>query len=81
MTPAAITIEQLQIQRGAKLVIPGLDVEIPAGRITGLLGPSGSRQVDPAASDRRRPGGARRHRDRARTGRPARPAFGARSGT
>ena len=42
MTPAAITIEQLRIQRGAKVVIPGLDVEIPAGRITGLLGPSGS---------------------------------------
>ena len=39
---AAIRIDGLQIQRGAKLVIPGLDVEVPAGRITGLLGPSGS---------------------------------------
>jgi ABC-2 type transport system ATP-binding protein len=42
MTPAAIEIDQLRIQRGPKLVIPGLDVEIPAGRISGLLGPSGS---------------------------------------
>ena len=38
----AIRIDGLRIQRGAKLVIPGLDVDIPAGRITGLLGPSGS---------------------------------------
>lgn len=38
----AIEIEGLRVRRGAKLVIPGLDVEIPAGRITGLLGPSGS---------------------------------------
>ncbi len=42
MTPAAITVERLRIQRGTKVVLPGLDVEIPAGRITGLLGPSGS---------------------------------------
>ncbi len=42
MTPAAITIENLQIQRGTKLVIPGLAVEVAAQRITGLLGPSGS---------------------------------------
>jgi ABC-2 type transport system ATP-binding protein len=38
----AIAIEDLRIARGERLVIPGLDVEIPAGRITGLLGPSGS---------------------------------------
>ena len=39
---AAIAIEALRIRRGAKLVIPALDVEIHAGRVTGLLGPSGS---------------------------------------
>ena len=42
MTTPAIEIQGLRVQRGSKLVIPGLDVEIPAGRITGLLGPSGS---------------------------------------
>jgi len=42
MTPAAIKVDGLRVQRGAKLVIPDLDVEIAAGRITGLLGPSGS---------------------------------------
>ena len=42
MTTAAIEIEGLRIQRGTKLVIPDLDVEVPAGEITGLLGPSGS---------------------------------------
>jgi ABC-2 type transport system ATP-binding protein len=38
---AAVTIEGLRVQRGEKLVIPGLDVEVAAGQITGLLGPSG----------------------------------------
>jgi ABC-2 type transport system ATP-binding protein len=39
---AAVTVAGLRVERGEKLVIPGLDVELPAGRITGLLGPSGS---------------------------------------
>jgi ABC-2 type transport system ATP-binding protein len=40
--PAAIAVEQLRVVRGGKTVLPGLDVEIHAGRVTGLLGPSGS---------------------------------------
>ena len=42
MNTPAIEVQGLQVQRGSKLVIPGLDVEVPPGRITGLLGPSGS---------------------------------------
>ena len=38
---AAISISDLVVVRGTKTVIPGLDVEIPARQITGLLGPSG----------------------------------------
>ena len=40
MTPA-ISISNLRVVRGGNVVIPGLDVEVGAGRITGLLGPSG----------------------------------------
>ena len=39
---AAVTIEGLRVVRGEKLVIPGFDVEVAAGEITGVLGPSGS---------------------------------------
>ena len=39
---AAVTIEGLRVVRGGKLVIPGFDIEVAAGRITGVLGPSGS---------------------------------------
>jgi ABC-2 type transport system ATP-binding protein len=42
MSGPAIVVEGLRIARGKRLVIPGLEAEIPAGRITGLLGPSGS---------------------------------------
>jgi ABC-2 type transport system ATP-binding protein len=42
MTRPAISIEGLRVQRGTKLVIPGLDVAIPERQATGLLGPSGS---------------------------------------
>lgn len=38
---AAVAIEGLRVERGENLVIPGLDVEVEAGEITGLLGPSG----------------------------------------
>ncbi len=38
----AVTIEGLRIVRGEKLVIPGLDIDVAAERITGVLGPSGS---------------------------------------
>ncbi|HEY3181995.1 MAG TPA: ABC transporter ATP-binding protein [Gaiellaceae bacterium] len=39
---AAIEIDDLRVARGGKLVLPGIDLEIAAGRLTGLLGPSGS---------------------------------------
>jgi ABC-2 type transport system ATP-binding protein len=39
---AAVTIDGLRVVRGEKLVIPGFDVEVAAGEITGVLGPSGS---------------------------------------
>ena len=42
MSGPAIVVEDLRIARGERLVIPGLEAEIPAGRVTGLLGPSGS---------------------------------------
>ena len=35
-------MEQLRVVRGGKTVLPDLDVDVPAGRVTGLLGPSGS---------------------------------------
>jgi ABC-2 type transport system ATP-binding protein len=39
--PAAITISSLRVVRGGNVVIPRLEVDVAAGRITGLLGPSG----------------------------------------
>jgi ABC-2 type transport system ATP-binding protein len=39
---AAIEIEDLRVVRGGKVVLPGIDLEVEAGRVTGLLGPSGS---------------------------------------
>ncbi|MDZ7727427.1 MAG: ABC transporter ATP-binding protein [Dehalococcoidia bacterium] len=45
MTPgeaeAAIRIRGLRVVRGANLVIPGLDLDVRRGVVTGLLGPSG----------------------------------------
>jgi ABC-2 type transport system ATP-binding protein len=38
----AVVISGLQVVRGRRNVIPGLDLEIPAGEVIGLLGPSGS---------------------------------------
>lgn len=38
----AVAIRGLQVVRGRRRVIPGLDLEIPAGQVVGLLGPSGS---------------------------------------
>lgn len=40
-SPNAITVRDLVVKRGKKLVYDGLNVDFPAGRITGLLGPSG----------------------------------------
>lgn len=38
----AVAIRGLRVVRGRRRVIPGLDLEIPAGQVVGLLGPSGS---------------------------------------
>lgn len=40
MTPA-IRIDGLRVVRGGRVVIDGLNLEIPGGLVTGLLGPSG----------------------------------------
>jgi ABC-2 type transport system ATP-binding protein len=37
-----IRIAQLHIDRGGRPVLPGVSLEVAAGRVTGLLGPSGS---------------------------------------
>ena len=39
---AAVSISGLRVSRGGKLVLPGVDLEVEAGSVTGLLGPSGS---------------------------------------
>ena len=38
---AAIEVRGLRVRRGGRDVLPGIDVDVPAGRITGLVGPSG----------------------------------------
>lgn len=38
---AAVSVRGLQVRRGRTVVFDGVDVDIPRGRITGLLGPSG----------------------------------------
>jgi ABC-2 type transport system ATP-binding protein len=40
--PASVTVEHLSVHRGSTDVLADLSFDIPAGRITGLLGPSGS---------------------------------------
>lgn len=40
--PAPIVVAGLQVARGGRLVLPGVSLEVRAGRVTGLLGPSGS---------------------------------------
>jgi ABC-2 type transport system ATP-binding protein len=37
-----VAVRDLRVRRGGKLVLPGISVEVHAGRVTGLLGPSGS---------------------------------------
>jgi ABC-2 type transport system ATP-binding protein len=37
----AIRIDGLRVVRGARTVLPGLSLSIPAGQVVGLLGPSG----------------------------------------
>ena len=43
MTPdVSITIRDLCVRRGGKLVLPGVSLDVRPGVVTGLLGPSGS---------------------------------------
>jgi len=41
-TAPAISIRGLQVDRGGRTVLPGIDLDVAAGRVTGLIGPSGS---------------------------------------
>jgi ABC-2 type transport system ATP-binding protein len=38
---SAIAVEELRVRRGGTLVLDGLSLAVPRGRVTGLLGPSG----------------------------------------
>ncbi len=40
-TSSAIAVDALRVIRGGNPVLHGVDIEVPAGSITGLLGPSG----------------------------------------
>ena len=39
---SAVRVDELRVIRGGRVVLPELSCEVPAGRVTGLLGPSGS---------------------------------------
>jgi ABC-2 type transport system ATP-binding protein len=39
---AAITVSGLRVVRGGRVVLPGIDLAVEQGTVTGLLGPSGS---------------------------------------
>jgi ABC-2 type transport system ATP-binding protein len=39
---AAIRIRGLRVARGGRVVLPGIDLDVTAGSVTGLVGPSGS---------------------------------------
>jgi ABC-2 type transport system ATP-binding protein len=41
-TGAAISVRDLTVRRGGKVVLPGISLEIERGTVTGLLGPSGT---------------------------------------
>lgn len=41
MVNYAIEVAGLRVHRGGRLVIPALDLRVPAGQVVGLLGPSG----------------------------------------
>lgn len=38
----AVQVEDLQVDRGKRTVLHGVNLQVPAGTVTGLLGPSGS---------------------------------------
>src|SRR4051794_12133369 len=42
MNTSAVEVTDLKVIRGKNTVIPGLDLTIETGSVTGLLGPSGS---------------------------------------
>ena len=42
MSDAAISVRDLRVRRGGRIVLPGISLEVGAGTVTGLLGPSGS---------------------------------------
>lgn len=38
---SAISVRDLAVRRGGRVVVPALSVDVPAGQVVGLLGPSG----------------------------------------
>lgn len=40
-TPAAVAVRGLRVVRGGKVVLRDISLDVPAGRVTGLIGPSG----------------------------------------
>lgn len=38
---SAVSVRDLQVVRGGKVVLPGISLAVPRGSVTGLLGPSG----------------------------------------
>ena len=43
----AVRAAGLVVERGGKRVLHGIDCVVPAGRVTGLLGPSGGHPLHP----------------------------------
>lgn len=41
MNEVAVSVRGLRVRRGGREVLPGLDLQVPAGQVVGLLGPSG----------------------------------------
>ena len=41
MSTVALEVRDLRVQRGGKVVLPGISLQVPVGSVTGLLGPSG----------------------------------------
>lgn len=41
MSTVALEVRDLRVQRGGKVVLPGVSLQVPVGSVTGLLGPSG----------------------------------------
>ncbi|MDQ3274523.1 MAG: ABC transporter ATP-binding protein, partial [Actinomycetota bacterium] len=41
MMNIAVEVSDLRVERGGREVLKGVSFEVPAGQVTGLLGPSG----------------------------------------